>query len=61
MVVLVGYKTVKEALVNFADEFGDRDPLHIMDEFNKGHGKADKKIFFPQPFSYSVFCFSMFN
>ncbi|KAL0196649.1 hypothetical protein M9458_005189, partial [Cirrhinus mrigala] len=24
-VVLVGYKTVKEALVNYAEEFGDRD------------------------------------
>lgn len=39
MVVLAGYKTVKEALVNWADEFGDRDPVLIMNEFNQGHGK----------------------
>ena len=39
MVVLAGYKTVKEALVNHADEFGERDPMLIVDEFNQGHGK----------------------
>ncbi|XP_042246083.1 cytochrome P450 2K1-like [Thunnus maccoyii] len=38
VVVLAGYKTVKEALVNHADEFGDRDPMLIVDEFNQGHG-----------------------
>ncbi|KAM6906358.1 cytochrome P450 2K1-like [Lycodopsis pacificus] len=38
VVVLSGYKTVKEALVNHADEFGDRDQRKIMHEFNQGHG-----------------------
>ncbi|XP_041661273.1 cytochrome P450 2K1-like [Cheilinus undulatus] len=38
VVVLAGYKTVKEALVHYADEFGDRDPLRITQETNKGHG-----------------------
>ncbi|XP_029281892.1 cytochrome P450 2K1-like [Cottoperca gobio] len=38
VVVLTGYKTVKEALVNHADEFADRDPMLIMEEFNQGHG-----------------------
>ncbi|KAF1376950.1 hypothetical protein PFLUV_G00216830 [Perca fluviatilis] len=33
-----GYKTVKEALVNHAEEFGQRDPMLIMHEYNKGHG-----------------------
>uniref|UniRef100_A0A8P4GPB4 Cytochrome P450 2K1 n=1 Tax=Dicentrarchus labrax TaxID=13489 RepID=A0A8P4GPB4_DICLA len=36
--VLAGYKTVKEALVSHAEEFGDRDPMHIVEEFNQGHG-----------------------
>lgn len=39
VVVLAGYKTVKEALVNFAEEFGDRDPMQIMIEFSQGYGK----------------------
>uniref|UniRef100_A0A8C9XGI4 Cytochrome P450 2K1-like n=1 Tax=Sander lucioperca TaxID=283035 RepID=A0A8C9XGI4_SANLU len=38
VVVLAGYKTVKEALVNYADEFGERDPMLIMEESNQGHG-----------------------
>ncbi|KAM6991748.1 uncharacterized protein LKV04_007912 [Tautogolabrus adspersus] len=38
VVVLAGYKTVKEALVNHAEEFGDRAPLLIMHELNQGHG-----------------------
>ncbi|XP_026196734.1 cytochrome P450 2K4-like [Anabas testudineus] len=38
VVVLTGYKTVKEALVNNAEVFGDRDKIKIMHEFNKGHG-----------------------
>ncbi|KAL7388151.1 hypothetical protein ABVT39_008213 [Epinephelus coioides] len=38
VVVLAGYKTVKEALINFAEEFGDRDPMQIMIEFSQGHG-----------------------
>uniref|UniRef100_UPI0037E7E9BF cytochrome P450 2K4-like isoform X2 n=1 Tax=Semicossyphus pulcher TaxID=241346 RepID=UPI0037E7E9BF len=38
VVVLAGYKTVKEALVNHADEFGERDPIQILHERNQGHG-----------------------
>uniref|UniRef100_A0A671X3S2 Uncharacterized protein n=1 Tax=Sparus aurata TaxID=8175 RepID=A0A671X3S2_SPAAU len=38
VVVLAGYKAVKEALVNNAEEFGDRDYLPIAHELNKGHG-----------------------
>lgn len=38
MVVLTGYETVKEALVNYADEFGDRPKIPIFEMMNKGHG-----------------------
>ncbi|XP_037304932.2 cytochrome P450 2K1-like [Pungitius pungitius] len=38
VVVLAGYKTVKEALVNRADEFGDRQAMRIIHESNQGHG-----------------------
>ena len=39
MVILAGYKTVKEALVNYADEFGDRYSMQITKETSGGHGK----------------------
>ncbi|XP_041814106.1 cytochrome P450 2K1-like [Chelmon rostratus] len=38
VVVLAGHKTVKEALVNHAEEFGDRDPTQIMEDNSQGHG-----------------------
>ncbi|CAN9505272.1 unnamed protein product [Ophioblennius macclurei] len=38
VVVLAGYETVKEALVNHAEEFGDRDITPIFSDSNKGHG-----------------------
>ncbi|KAM9339278.1 cytochrome P450 2K4-like [Symphorus nematophorus] len=38
VVVLAGYKTVKEALVKHAKEFGERDPIRIFHEFSQGHG-----------------------
>ncbi|XP_029281891.1 cytochrome P450 2K1-like [Cottoperca gobio] len=38
VVVLAGYKTVKEALVNHAEAFGDRDPMLIMGEIQDKHG-----------------------
>ncbi|KAM4598646.1 cytochrome P450 2K1-like [Polymixia lowei] len=38
VVVLAGYKTVKQALVNHAEEFGNRDTPPIINEINKGHG-----------------------
>ncbi|XP_032443874.1 cytochrome P450 2K1-like [Xiphophorus hellerii] len=38
VVVLAGYRTVREALINCADEFGEREIGPIFDEINKGHG-----------------------
>ncbi|XP_038556820.1 cytochrome P450 2K1-like isoform X1 [Micropterus salmoides] len=38
VVVLAGYRTVKQALVNHAEEFGDRAVTPIFYDFNKGHG-----------------------
>lgn len=38
VVVLAGYKTVKEALVNCAEEFGDREISPIFYDINHGHG-----------------------
>ncbi|XP_068191947.1 cytochrome P450 2K1-like [Antennarius striatus] len=38
VVVLAGYKTVKEALVDHDAEFGERSVSHIFDDINKGYG-----------------------
>ncbi|CAJ1075060.1 hypothetical protein L3Q82_014178%2C partial [Xyrichtys novacula] len=38
VVVLAGYKTVKEALVGHADEFGERHIFPIFYDTNQGHG-----------------------
>nr|XP_020477809.1 cytochrome P450 2K1-like isoform X1 [Monopterus albus] len=38
VVVLAGYKTVKEALVNYAEEFGDREVSPIFHDISQGHG-----------------------
>ncbi|CAI5684570.1 cytochrome P450 2K1 [Oreochromis niloticus] len=38
VVVLSGYKTVKEALVDYDDVFGDRNQPQIMRELSQGHG-----------------------
>uniref|UniRef100_A0A3Q3A4H8 Cytochrome p450 n=1 Tax=Kryptolebias marmoratus TaxID=37003 RepID=A0A3Q3A4H8_KRYMA len=38
VVVLAGYRTVKEALLNQADEFGNREIAPIFYDFNQGHG-----------------------
>ncbi|XP_062303960.1 cytochrome P450 2K1-like isoform X1 [Osmerus eperlanus] len=38
VVVLAGYKTVKQALVNHAVEFGDRDVPPVLHHVNQGHG-----------------------
>uniref|UniRef100_A0A8C8SJH4 Cytochrome P450 2W1 n=1 Tax=Pelusios castaneus TaxID=367368 RepID=A0A8C8SJH4_9SAUR len=37
-VVLTGYEAVKEALVNFTDEFVDRPPIPIFEEIQHGNG-----------------------
>lgn len=46
VVVLAGYRTVKQALVNHAEEFGDREVTPLFYDFNKGHGKNFFLIFF---------------
>ncbi|CAB1350113.1 unnamed protein product [Coregonus sp. 'balchen'] len=38
VVVLAGYKTVKQALVNQAEDFGDRDITPVFYDFKQGHG-----------------------
>uniref|UniRef100_A0AAZ3SKN9 Uncharacterized protein n=1 Tax=Oncorhynchus tshawytscha TaxID=74940 RepID=A0AAZ3SKN9_ONCTS len=38
VVILAGYKTVKQALVNHAEEFGDRGMLPVLYDFTNGHG-----------------------
>ncbi|XP_015247771.1 PREDICTED: cytochrome P450 2K1-like [Cyprinodon variegatus] len=38
VVVLAGYKTVKEALVQHDEEFGERHAFPLLADFNKGHG-----------------------
>ncbi|XP_075880380.1 cytochrome P450 2K1-like [Nelusetta ayraudi] len=38
VVVLAGYKVVREALINYAEEFGERDISPLFFDFNKGHG-----------------------
>ncbi|XP_071760266.1 cytochrome P450 2K1-like [Centroberyx gerrardi] len=38
VVVLAGYRTVKQALVHHAEEFGDREVTPVFYDFNQGHG-----------------------
>ncbi|XP_063327950.1 cytochrome P450 2K1-like [Pelmatolapia mariae] len=38
VVVLAGYETVREALVNYAEEFGERNISPILNDVNQGHG-----------------------
>ncbi|XP_068605731.1 cytochrome P450 2K1-like [Brachionichthys hirsutus] len=38
VVVLAGYKTVKQALVSHAEEFGERDLIPLFHNLNKGNG-----------------------
>uniref|UniRef100_A0A8C5GPK5 Cytochrome P450 2K1-like n=1 Tax=Gouania willdenowi TaxID=441366 RepID=A0A8C5GPK5_GOUWI len=38
VVVLAGYKTIRDALVNHAEVFGDRDIFPIFEYVNDGHG-----------------------
>lgn len=43
VVVLTGYKTVKEALVNYAEEFGEREPFMTVKESKLEHGRRQRK------------------
>ncbi|XP_031607454.2 cytochrome P450 2K4-like isoform X3 [Oreochromis aureus] len=38
VVILAGYKTVKEALVDYDEVFGDRISLKVLDDYSQGHG-----------------------
>ncbi|XP_037544927.1 cytochrome P450 2K1 [Nematolebias whitei] len=38
VVVLAGYRTVKQAMVNHADEFGNREITPLFYDLNQGHG-----------------------
>uniref|UniRef100_A0A3Q4I355 Cytochrome P450, family 2, subfamily N, polypeptide 13 n=1 Tax=Neolamprologus brichardi TaxID=32507 RepID=A0A3Q4I355_NEOBR len=38
VIVIAGYRAVKEALVNHAEEFGNREVTPIFYDLNKGHG-----------------------
>lgn len=44
VIVLAGYKTVKQALVNYAEEFGEREINHSF-KFAENHGKGFYIIF----------------
>lgn len=44
MVVLAGYTAVKQALVNQAEDFGEREVFPIFHDFNKGNGMRAVKI-----------------
>lgn len=39
VVVLAGYKTVKEALINHAEEFGERDPMTMIQNVKHENGQ----------------------
>lgn len=39
IVVLSGYETVKEALVNQADAFAERPKIPIFEDLTKGYGE----------------------
>lgn len=54
VVVLAGYRTVKQALVNQAKEFGNREVTPIFYDFNKEHGKLMFFIKSIAPFSITV-------
>lgn len=52
VVVLAGYTAVKQALVNQAEDFGEREIFPIFHDFNKGKGMRTVKTFTV----ISVFC-----
>lgn len=45
VVVLAGYKAVKQALVKQAEDFGERAVFPIFHDFNKGSGMRVRKAF----------------
>lgn len=56
VIVLAGYETVKQALVNYAVEFGNRDVSPLFFDISKGHGKSQpcaslNKIYFIRSYS----------
>lgn len=55
VVVLAGYKTVKNALVNHDEEFGERAIPAIIQELNKGLGNNNKNKSFSANFYSYIF------
>lgn len=45
VVVLAGYQTIKEAFVNYAEEFGDREIPPVVKDSNLDHGDGIHEIF----------------
>lgn len=39
VVVLVGYKTIKEAFVRYSEEFGDREAPKVAEDAKLHHGR----------------------
>lgn len=44
MVILCGYETVRDALVNHADEFSGRPLIPLFDDIAKGHGNINVSL-----------------
>lgn len=57
MVVLAGYETVREALVNRAEEFGDREISPIFYDMNQGHGTGLLRVSSNKAWHFSFFTF----
>lgn len=53
VVVISGYETVKEALVNQADAFAERPNIPIFEDLTKGNGNL--VLFFLINLTYSIF------
>lgn len=53
VVVISGYETVKEALVNQADAFAERPKIPVFEDLTKGNGKL--VLFFLISLTYSYF------
>lgn len=57
VVVLAGYKAVKQALVNQAEDFGEREVFPIFYDFNKGNGMRTVQ----KTFVATCFCTYLMN
>lgn len=57
VVVLAGYKAVKQALVNQAEDFGEREVFPIFHDFSKGNGTRTVQ----KTFVAACFCSFLMN